>query len=316
MGSNTLRAVPKLSLLSYVNGSNNDQVKFVNDLYKGLIDYGFIILEDHIVDKKLVDKAYGVFHDFFSRDLNFKKQYLLEGDGGQRGFTSFGKEHAKDNAKPDLKEFWHVGRELPDEHEFHKYYPKNLWVNEIPNFKEVAGTLYNQLDKTSEVLLHALGRALDLPENFFKEMITDGNSILRAIHYPPIEKGVDPGCVRAAAHEDINLITILVGATDGGLELLDKDGTWLPVSTEEHQLIVDSGDMMKRLTNDVIPATTHRVVNPKDLSTTRYSMPFFVHPHPEASLACIPSCVGAGKKYEDISSHDFLMERLYEIGLM
>ncbi len=309
------RQVPKLSLLSYVNGDKNDQLKFVDGLYHGLKEYGFITLVDHTVDSKLCKKAYDVVHEFFQKPVEFKEKCICTAGAGQRGFTSFGKEHAKDSKHPDLKEFWHVGREVPVTHKFSDFYPNNVWPEGMPEFQDVLEKLYRSLDQTSVILLEALGTALDVPEGYFKEMVSLGNSILRPIHYPPTGNA-PAGSVRAAAHEDINLITILMGATDGGLELLDKDGTWLPVETKEGELIVDSGDMMSVITNGVLPATTHRVVNPADTTTTRYSMPYFVHPHPDTILAPIASCVGDGIKYQPINSHEYLLQRLREIGLM
>lgn len=312
--NNQLRKVPELSLLSFVNGSSTERAKFVDELFVGLKDYGFIILEDHTVDSKVIKDAYRVVEEFYQLSQEEKFKYD-SGDSGQRGYTAFGVEHAKNNPYPDLKEFWHVGRPLPTGHHFEKYYPPNIWPSEIKGFKESLSFLYAELDKTSVHLLDALGIALDVPESYFRNMIDHGNSILRSIHYPPISPDAPKNSVRAAAHEDINLITILMGATASGLELLDRDGTWLPVSTKEGQLVVDSGDMLSRIANDVIPATTHRVVNPPDNTTARFSMPFFVHPHPEADLECIPSCIGDGAKYPKINSNDFLMQRLVEIGL-
>lgn len=314
--SNTLRKVPELSLLSYVKGSSSDQAKFVDQLFSGLKDYGFIILVDHIIGDDVVKKAYEVVHEFFQLPVETKMKYVSPSGGGQRGYTAFGIEHAKDHAAPDLKEFWHVGREVPAGHRFFDKYPANIWPSEVKEFEKVLSSLYDGLTQTSIVLLEALGKALDVPENYFREMVEVGNSILRPIHYPPIPAGAPVEAVRAAAHEDINLITILMGATYSGLELLDHDGKWLAVETQPGQLIVDTGDMMKVLTNDVLPATTHRVVNPEDSTSRRYSMPFFVHPHPETMLKCLPSCVGQGEKYAPINSHEFLMQRLKEIGLM
>lgn len=311
----TTRKVPELSLMSYVNGTQLDQQKFVDNLFTGIKDYGFIILTDHPVSPKLCDFAYDLVHEFFSLPLETKKSYICKEGGGQRGYTAFGVEHAKYSKYPDLKEFWHVGREIPADHRFKKYYPDNIWPKEIPEFKETLLSIYNGLDLTSGIILNALGKALDVPDSYFKEMITYGNSILRPIHYPPLHPDQDPNSVRSAAHEDINIITILMGATASGLELLDRDGKWLEVATRRGELVVDSGDMLSRITNDVIPATTHRVVNPAGPNQTRYSMPFFVHPNPEFNLSCLPSCVGAGEKYPPINSHEFLFQRLKEIGL-
>ncbi len=312
----TLRKVPELSLMSFVNGTNNDKARFVDDLFRGLKDYGFIVLEDHPVDDKLTAKAYDLIHEFFQLPEETKRQYVCKEGGGQRGYTAFGVEHAKNSKYPDLKEFWHVGREsLVNPAKFQKYFPENIWPTEIPEFKETFLNLYTGLDVTATLMLDALGMALDVPQSYFRSMLEDGNSILRPIHYPPLGPNAPKNAVRAAAHEDINLITVMVGATTSGLELLDRDGKWLPVQMTDKQLVVDSGDMLSRITNDIIPATTHRVVNP-DIDDTRYSMPFFVHPNPDTVLKCIPSCIGEGEKYPAINSHEWLMIRLKEIGLI
>lgn len=312
----TLRKVPELSLLSYVNGTEAEQQKFVDELYLGLKDYGFIILVDHIVGQDVINQSYEKINQFFKLPNEKKLEYVCQKGGGQRGYTAFGIEHAKNNTAGDLKEFWHVGREVEPTHKYYPFYPENIWPSEVEGFETTLTKLYDSLSATSIVLLEALGRALDVPKNYFADMAKLGNSILRPIHYPPIVGEIEVGAIRAAAHEDINLITILVGATGSGLELLDRNGEWLAVSTKPGQLIVDSGDMLKVLTNDVIPATTHRVVNPDNKTTARYSMPFFVHPTPDTLLKCIPSCLGDGAKYEPINSHDYLMQRLREIGLM
>ena len=314
MATDTKRKVPELSLLSYINGSTQDQAKFVDGIFTGLKDYGFIILTDHTVDQKKVDDAYGFVKEFFKLPLATKQNYQIK-NGGQRGYTPFGVEHAKNNPNPDLKEFWHVGRDLAATSQYAGVYPENVWPSEVQKFKESFQTLYTAMDTTSIVLLEAIGKGLDLPQNFFKDMINDGNSILRVIHYPPTTGQDTKNCIRSAAHEDINLITMLVGATASGLQLLERDGSWLDVNSKPGQIVVDSGDMMERLTNGVLPATTHRVINPDDDGSARYSMPFFVHPHSKASLKCIPSCVGAGVKDPEITAGDFLTQRLKEIGL-
>ena len=311
-----IRKVPELSLMSFVNGTNTDKARFVDNLFSGLKDYGFIVLVDHPVDHKLTAKAYDLIHQFFQLPDATKKKYVCNAGGGQRGYTAFGVEHAKNSPFPDLKEFWHVGRDSLVNPEFKKFFPDNIWPTEISEFQDTFLKLYNAMDMTSVVVMDALGMALDVPQAFFRNMLQDGNSIMRPIHYPPLDARAPKNCVRSAAHEDINLITVMVGATSSGLELLDRDGKWLPVSVNEKQLVVDSGDMLSRLTNDLIPATTHRVVNPDDASTNRYSMPFFVHPNPDTVLQCIPSCRGTGEKYEPINSHEWLMIRLKEIGLM
>ncbi len=314
--SDTLRKVPELSLLSYVHGNAEQQEEFVNKLFSGIKDYGFIILTDHTISPEVSEKGYKAVKEFFTLPEETKKKYICKEGGGQRGYTPFGTEHAKDNPHMDLKEFWHVGREVSEDHPYFKYYPKNVWPTEVANFQTDLQHLYDELDRTSAYLLEALGKALGVSNDYFAKMIEIGNSILRPIHYPAIGEAPPVGSVRAAAHGDINLITILMGATASGLQLLDRDGTWLDVETKPGQLVVDAGDMMSRITNEVIPATIHRVINPDSSTAERYSMPFFVHPHPEAMLECIPSCVGDGAKYPPISAHDCLMERLQEIGLM
>jgi len=306
--------VPELSLDAYINGNKTDHQGFIDDLYAGLKYYGFIILKDHGVNTDLLSSAYDNAASFFARPLEEKMHYD-SGQGGQRGYIAFGREHAKGNDKPDLKEFWHVGREFENNHALANTYPINLWPDEPKDFRTIFLNLYTQLEDAGMTMLEALTPSLELPTDYFKNLTTDGNSILRLLHYPPIEGDAPEGAIRAAAHEDINLITILVSANGAGLQLLDRDGSWLSIDTEPDNLIVDAGDMLARITNNVIPATTHRVINPEGPNVSRYSMPFFMHPHPEAILSCIESCKGDGALFPDISAHDFLMQRLQEIGL-
>lgn len=313
----TSRRVPELSLDSYLRGNLKDRQNFIDELYTGLKEYGFFILREHFVAQELVDLAYEQAMALFDMNLNAKLELQSTDGKGQRGYTRFGREHAKNNQNPDLKEFWHVGRELPSDHKFKNLYPENIWPEKLlSDFRPVMTKLYEYLEDVSEVVLEALTFSLDVPKNFFEQMTRDGNSILRLINYPPLdETNLLPGSIRAAAHEDINLITLLVGSTASGLELLDRDGAWLPIQSYKDAIIIDSGDMLSRICNNVIPSTTHRVVNPDDLGESRYSMPFFVHPHPEAMLSCLPSCRGEKALYADINSHDFLQQRLSEIGL-
>lgn len=317
-GASTLRKVPTLSLAAYTKGSPSEKAAFVDGLYKGLKDYGFIILKDHGVDPKLLHKAYSLLEEFYRLPEATKRTYISKAGGGQRGYTPFGQEHAKDAQVMDLKEFWHVGREVAAGHPLKdKYYPDNIWPTEVPEFKTVFSKLYADLDEAGQAMLEALTGPLEVPKDFFRGMTNEGNSILRLLHYPPIPADADPRCLRAAPHEDINFITILPAATASGLQLKDRDGTWLDIVSEPDTLIVDAGDMLARLTNDVIPSTTHQVVNsPEAKNKPRYSMPFFMHPNPNAMLSCLPSCRGAGAKYPDITGGDFLMQRLREIGLI
>lgn len=308
------RKVPELSLLSYVNGAKSDKIRFIDNIFTGLKDYGFIILKDHTIDQKKIDRAYELVQTFFELPFATKMKYKLS-NGGQRGYTPFKTEHAKDNKNPDLKEFWHVGRELLASSPYNGVYPENVWPLEVAELKKSFLELYEAMDSTSQILLETIGVGLDLRASYFSEMINDGNSIIRMIHYPPTKGEDTKNSIRAAAHEDINLITMLVGATDSGLQLLERDGTWLDVHSRPGEIVVDTGDMMSRITNNLLPSTTHRVINPSSDSSARYSMPFFVHPHSEAILKTIPSCMGVGTALPEITAGDFLTQRLKEIGL-
>ncbi len=307
--------VPELSLNQYIEGNDIDRAHFCKQLYDGFQYFGFIILKDHPVSTELLDKAYEQNKALFDLDDHLKLKYNAQ-FGGQRGYTPFGKESAKGCDFPDLKEFWHLGRELTSNSPYFKVTPQNVWPDELNEFKTTFQTLFTALEKTGDIMLEALTPGLDVPKDYFRNMTHEGDTKLRLLHYPPIDKNADPNCVRAAAHEDINLITVLVAATQTGLELLDREGQWLPVETDKNNLIVDAGDMLARITNDVVPATTHRVVNPKGENESRYSMPFFIHPKTDAPLKCIPSCLGKGSKYPEVSAGDFLLERLKELGLM
>lgn len=316
--STTLRKVPTLSLSNYTKGNQAQKAEFIHLLFSGIKDYGFIILKDHDVSIELLKKSYDVLEQFYSLPTATKMKYVSPQGGGQRGYTPFGTEQAKDAQVKDLKEFWHVGREVAADHQFAKYYPQNIWPNaELPEFRTTFEKLFAQLELAGIQMMEALTTPLNVEQHFFRTMVEEGNSILRLLHYPPIPEGVDPRCVRAAAHEDINFITLLPAATQSGLQLKDRDGSWLDIDSDFGALIVDAGDMLARLTNDVIPSTTHRVINPHNAkNVSRYSMPFFMHPNPEALLSCLPSCQGAGAKYPDITAHQFLMQRLREIGLI
>jgi isopenicillin N synthase-like dioxygenase len=309
------RQVPTLDLSNFLSGSKASQSEFSNQLFIGLKEYGFIVLKGHGIDEDLLHWTFDLAKIFFDLSDEVKALYDASSNAGQRGYTPFGKEHAKGSSVVDLKEFWHIGQELSCNHPYRTRYPKNMWPKELPEFRGEFLRLYGALESTGKVLLKALTGPLDLPADFFTEMTTDGNSILRILHYPPIPANADPRCLRAAAHEDINLITLLVTASASGLQLKDRDGEWLDVESEPDEIIVDAGDMLARITNNLIPATTHRVINPDDRNSHRYSMPFFMHPHPDALLSCIPSCRGDKVLYPDITAQDFLMERLKEIGL-
>ena len=307
--------VPELSLIDYTRGTAAQRAAFAAALYTGLRRYGFVTLRDHAIRSALLDRAYRLGQALFALDDAQKRRYI----GGLRGYTPFGTEHAKDHAYPDLKEFWQIGRELAPGVDPGEPFPPNVWPAGDAEFRETFLQLFAALDETGRILLEALAPGLALPPDYFDPLVRNGNSVLRVIHYPPVPPDADPNCVRSAAHEDINFLTILVAARGAGLELLDRDGSWLPVETEPRNLIVDSGDMLARLTNGVIPATTHRVVNPRGANPaanlSRYSMPFFMHPTSGTSLRCLPSCIGSGARYPDITAGAFLEQRLREIGL-
>ncbi|GAB4521038.1 MAG: 2-oxoglutarate and iron-dependent oxygenase domain-containing protein [Amphiplicatus sp.] len=309
-----LTRVPELSLRAFSQGGPDERQAFIDALMEGFQYFGFIILKDHGIGRDLLQRAYALAEAFFALPEAEKLRYMT-GPDGQRGYTPFGREHAKDSKVADLKEFWHVGREFPPDSPLAKVYPPNVWPERPAGFRETFLALYGALEEAGFAMLEALAPSLGVPDDYFRRMATDGNSILRILHYPPVPQEADPAALRAAPHEDINLITILVAANGAGLELLDRDGNWLPVDTDPDNLIVDAGDMLARATNDVIPATTHRVVNPKGPNVSRYSMPFFMHPHSDAMLECIESCRGAGAKYPPITADAFLKQRLKEIGL-
>lgn len=304
------RKVPELNLYDYIEGSESLRESFVYQLFEGLKDYGFIVLTGHTISEELLNDSYEASQKLFSLSQETKEKYSMPKEGYQRGYTPFGVEHAKDSKIADLKEFWHVGREGYKGLE-------NFWPEEenLKTFKDIIYSLYSRLDQTAQIVLEALTPSLDLPKDYFFKRVDKGNSILRLLHYPPIEAGVEKGALRSAPHEDINLITILVAATQSGLQLKDRDGKWLDVSPPKNSLIVDAGDMLSRITNEVIPATTHQVINPDGENKSRFSMPFFMHPNSDAMLTCIPSCEKGGAKYPPILADDFLKERLREIGL-
>lgn len=308
--------VPELSLKAFTHGGPGERARFQNALMEGFQYFGFIVLKDHAVGGDLLARAYRLAEQFFALPEAEKRLYTTGADG-QRGYTPFGREHARDSKVGDLKEFWHVGREFPADSPLADIYPPNVWPERPEGFRETFLQLYAALEEAGFSMLEALAPSLGVPDDYFRKMATDGNSILRLLHYPPVPAGADPVALRAAPHEDINLITILVAANGAGLQLFDRDGTWLDIDTDPENLIVDAGDMLARATNDVIPATTHRVVNPPDAANvSRYSMPFFMHPHSDALIECIESCRGAGAKYPAITADAFLKERLREIGLV
>ncbi len=310
------QTIPVVDLKDY-QGSPGAKQNFVQVMGDSLKEMGFFALQNHGVDYRLIEKAYKLSEAFFDLSVSQKKSYEELALNGQRGYTSFGREHAKDHKAPDLKEFWHVGRELARSHERFAEYPKNIWPTEIPEFKEVMLELFRQLDTCSMQLLEACSLYIGENVDFLPSLARDGNTILRIINYPEIPQDRDPQSIRAGAHEDINFITLLCEATAGGLELKKKDGTWLPIHALKGQIIVDTGDMLQNLTNGLLKSTTHRVVNPDNSRERRLSMPFFVHPRSEVDLSPLPRSIAktGAEKYPRISAGDYLDQRLREIGL-
>jgi isopenicillin N synthase-like dioxygenase len=314
------RRIPVVNLQHYRAGTPQERARFVQVFGDGLKEFGFVTVEGHGVEDGLIRRTYADVERFFAQPEQTKRAYEVPGGAGQRGYTGFGQEHAKNRKVGDLKEFWHVGRELPEGHRYCGVYGRNLWPQEVATFRQNTLALFGALDEAAKVMLEALAEYFDVPQDTFSSMAVDGNSILRCIHYPPLNERFIPGGVRAAEHEDINLVTLLCEGTASGLELLTRDGEWIPVDTLRGQIVVDSGDMLSRVTNGVIPATTHRVVNPPSSrqDTTRYSMPYFVHPYPECSMAPLEKLTGEGYPTPPptITAHEFLQQRLREIGLV
>lgn len=280
--------------------------------------YGFAIVTDHGVDPQLVARTLAASRAFFALPDDVKRRYHVAGGGGQRGYVPFGVEAAKGAEKVDLKEFWHVGRELPPGHRFAPIMPPNLWPAEIADFQRDVYAFYNRLDALGLELLHSLSLYLGLEEHFFDAAVKDGNSVLRLLHYPPTPP--NPEGIRAEAHEDINVITLLFGAEEAGLQLQTKDGDWFDVRPPEGGLVINIGDMLQRQTNHVLPSTTHRVRNPTAdrAHLPRYSIPFFMHFAPDYVIKTLPSCVTPDNpdRYQPITAQDYLMQRLKEIRLM
>jgi isopenicillin N synthase-like dioxygenase len=313
--------IPTLDIRRYSEPSNSsDRDAFVAELGAAYREWGFAGIRNHGIAQAAIDGAYDVFKAFFALPADVKMQYHVKGAGGARGYTPFGVETAKDSKYPDLKEFWHIGREIPRDSEYADVMAPNLWPTEVAGFREYGYGLFEALDALGSRVLRALALHIGLPEKYFDDKTNFGNSILRPIHYPPITSPDIPN-VRAGAHEDINLITLLVGASAQGLEVKSRKGEWVPFTADADTIVVNIGDMLQRLTNHVYPSTTHRVVNPpgEQSRKPRYSVPFFLHPNPDFMIDVLPSCIDAGNpsRYpEPISAHEYLQERLREIKLI
>jgi isopenicillin N synthase-like dioxygenase len=309
-------SVPVVNLSDFHNPSLRDA--FVQSLGGAIKHFGFVRVTGHTLDPETVAEAYRVARSFFYQPDVDKLRYLIPGGAGQRGYTPCKAESAKGSDLPDLKEFWHVGRELASSHPLSGVYPPNVWPEGMDHFRNTMLQLYAELEECSNVLLAGLSLYLGQQLGQLGGMAREGNSILRVLHYPSLDDTtVVPGAVRAAAHEDINLITLLITSTASGLQLLTRDDGWIEVNAQPGEIVADSGDMLSRLTNGFIPSTTHRVVNPDNPTSNRFSMPFFVHPRPEVSLRVLDNYRGAGfpTPPSDITAQGYLDERLEELGL-
>ena len=310
-------SIPSVDLSEFLSGDTVKKNNFVQKLGKAYEEIGFVAVKNHGISDDLIADLYKYVQQFFSLPLEQKKKYEIRGLAGQRGYTSFGKEHAKGSEAPDLKEFFQYGQIARDNFN-EEVYTENVSVNEIANFDQTLAEAYRAFEKSGTCLLQAIALYLGLDENYFDQYIFNGNSILRSIHYPPIT--TEPvSAIRAEQHEDINLITLLVGASADGLEILSKQDEWVPVTSLPEQIIVNVGDMLQRLTNNKLRSTTHRVVNPalQFWHTSRFSIPFFLHPKTSMSLRCLDNCIDSNhpKVYDDMSAGEYLDERLREIGL-
>jgi len=308
--------VPTLDIRRY----DSDRAALVAELGQAYREFGFCCISGHGIPASLIDGAYAAFERFFALPDAVKRRYHVKGGGGARGYTPFMVETAKDSEHPDLKEFWHIGREISRDSPYAQVMPENLWPEEVPEFRELGYALFQALDQLGSRVLRALALHIGLSEHFFDDKTQFGNSVLRPIHYPPITQTEVPN-ERAGAHEDINLITLLVGASAEGLQVLTRQGEWLPVTTRGDAIVVNIGDMLQRLTNHVYPSTSHRVVNPPgpNARQPRYSVPFFLHPNPDFLIDVLPECISVDNpsRYpQPITANDYLLERLREIRLI
>ncbi|RZJ34300.1 MAG: isopenicillin N synthase family oxygenase [Flavobacterium sp.] len=314
-----MQNIPSVDLRDFLSGDPERKQKFVNEIGKAFEDIGFVALKGHFLDDQLVDELYGEVRNFFALPLETKRKYEIPEIGGQRGYVSFGKEHAKGKKEGDLKEFWHFGQYVDKNSRWANEYPDNVEVAEVPKFNEVGEKAYKMLEKTGIYVLRALALHLGLNEFYFDKYAEEGNSILRPIHYPPITSEPE-NAIRAAAHGDINLITLLMGAQGRGLQVQNHNGEWIDAIAEPDELVINVGDMLSRHTNNKLKSTIHQVVNPpRELwGTSRYSIPFFMHPVSDMKLNCLENCIDEQhpKLYEDITAGEFLHERLVDLGLI
>ncbi|RRJ87764.1 isopenicillin N synthase family oxygenase [Paenimyroides tangerinum] len=314
-----MQNIPSVDLRDFLSDDPVRKQKFVNEIGKAYEEIGFVALKGHFLSDELVGNLYTEVRDFFNLPVEKKSKYEVPGIGGQRGYVSFGKESAKGRKTGDLKEFWHFGQYVENDPKLEAEYPANVTVEELPNFNSTGKETYQMLEKTGVYVLRALALFLGLDEFYFDKFVKNGNSILRPIHYPPIlDEPKD--AVRAAAHGDINLITLLMGAQGKGLQVQNHNGEWIDAIANDDELVINVGDMLSRHTNNRLKSTIHQVVNPpRELwGTSRYSVPFFMHPVSEMPLNCLENCIDENnpKQFEDITAGEFLTERLIELGLI
>ena len=314
-----MQHIPQADLTDFLSGNPARKNAFVQHIGSSFQEIGFLALKGHFLEERLQEDLYREIKEFFALPTATKEAYEIEGGGGQRGYTGFGEEHAEGRTTGDLKEFWHFGQDLNAHPNLKGIYPDNIQVKELHHFNTVGNQVFKKLEKTAEVLLQAIALYLGLDEFYFNPYIQEGNSILRAIHYPPITQAPEEA-ERAAAHGDINLITLLMGSQGGGLQVLNRNEKWIDAVAAPDELMINIGDMLSRLTNNHLPSTIHRVVNPpqEEWGKARFSLPFFMHPVPKMPLNCLPQMIDEThpKKYEDIEAGDFLHERLVALGLL
>ena len=313
-----MNKIPSVNLADFLSNDNSKKQQFIDDIGHAYENIGFVALKGHFLDETLVEELYKEIKNFFELPVDVKRKYEVPGIGGQRGYVSFGKESAKGRKEGDLKEFWHFGQYVENNTELELEYPKNVLVDELPGFNEVGRTTYRMLEKTAKYVLRSLAIHLGLEETYFDQYIHNGNSILRPIHYPPIQSEPE-NAVRAAAHGDINLITLLMGAQGKGLQVQNHHGKWIDAVAEPDEIMINVGDMLSRHSNNKLKSTIHRVTNPsKELwGTSRYSIPFFLHPISDMKLDVLDACIDdeSPKGFDDITAGEFLNERLRELGL-
>lgn len=316
-----LTSIPKVDYHDFISGDDHKRQQFIQDLGDAFSQIGFVIVKNHGVTEDQKKRLFDTSKMIFGQTSDVKQKYEDVNNGGQRGYISKGRETAKGEKVPDLKEFWHIGQEVQNEPALASEYPSNIWMDEVPQLQTVGMEIYRTFENTGKNLLRAIALYLGMEENYFDDKIFNGNSILRLLHYFPVDnwEDVEEGAVRAAAHGDINLITLLMGGSAKGLQAMNSNGDWVDVSPDENEIVINIGDMLQRHTNGRLKSTIHRVINldKESMRYPRYSTPFFLHPRSDMDLSCLASCISdsAPKQYDDITAGEFLNERIRELGL-